>query len=177
MTTIDLYDKTVHDAQIIDMYGKGHNATVIAKSLGLQRKQVVSTIDDWRTSVISSDEAKEQAKESLAKMQHSYDLILTRLWETVEQADMTADIKTKTTTLKAIADVQAKLVDVLQKAGLMDDAALGDELAETERKQAILVGIIKEVSSDCPKCKIEIASRLANLTGHPQPIIVVDGKI
>ncbi len=61
---------------------------------------------------------------------------------------------------------------MLQKAGLYDDAALGDELAEMEEKQQILINILKEVTADCSHCKTEVARRLSKVTGRVEPIII-----
>ena len=42
---------------------------------------------------------------------------------------------------------------------------IADQIIETERKQEALVGILKEVVSDCPNCKKEVFSRLSEVTG------------
>jgi len=47
---------------------------------------------------------------------------------------------------------------------------LADELLETERKQEILMSILKEVTSDCSHCKVEVAKRLSEVTGKVEPI-------
>ncbi len=102
-------------------------------------------------------------------MQH-YSMIISRLWETVEQADKNDDYKTKNSVLKNVADIEAKKIDMLQKAGLYDDASIGDEIAEMEEKQAILISILKEVTSTCEHCKYEVARRLSRVTGKPEPV-------
>ena len=61
---------------------------------------------------------------------------------------------------------------MLQKAGLLEDNELADQLMETERKQEVLVGILKEVTSDCDHCKFEVAKRLSQVTGRLEAIDV-----
>ena len=45
-------------------------------------------------------------------------------------------------------------------------------MAETERKQDILVKILKEVTATCPKCKMEVAKRLSQITGVVEPVVI-----
>ena len=48
------------------------------------------------------------------------------------------------------------------------------QVAEAERKQEVLVKILKEVTSTCPKCKLEVAKRLSQITGVVEAV-VIDG--
>ena len=77
---------------------------------------------------------------------------------------------TKASALKMIADVEQKRIDMLQKAGLLENNELSAQLLETERKQEILMSILKEVTSDCSHCKVEVAKRLSEVTGKVEPI-------
>jgi hypothetical protein len=52
----------------------------------------------------------------------------------------------------------------MQKAGMLSDAAMGDELAAMEEKHEILIGILKKVSAGCNRCKMEVARELGQ--GH-----------
>jgi uncharacterized protein with PIN domain len=61
---------------------------------------------------------------------------------------------------------------MLQEVGLLDNAELATQLAETERKQDILVKILKEVTASCPKCKMEVAKRLSQITGIVEPVVL-----
>jgi hypothetical protein len=45
-------------------------------------------------------------------------------------------------------------------------------VAEAERKQDVLVSILKEVTSTCPKCKMEVAKRLSQITGIVEAVII-----
>lgn len=168
---VELLDRYEQINTVAQMYIKGTtNPTSIAKELGIKRAQALELIDEWRDIARNNDDIKSQAAEALqAGIQH-YSMIVERLWETVEQADTANDYKTKNAVLKNVADIEAKKIDMLQKAGLYDDASIGDELAEMEEKQAILISILKEVTSDCSHCKYEVARRLAKVTGKPEPV-------
>jgi hypothetical protein len=57
---------------------------------------------------------------------------------------------------------------------LLDNAELANQIAETERKQDILVKILKEVTASCPKCKMDVAKRLSQITGVVEPIEIIE---
>lgn len=154
--------------------GGEKNPTVIARELGIKRAEVLTLIDEYKAIIHDDPEIRNRAKEALYEADQALDRVVRRSWETVEQADDAADLKTKATVLKNIADIEGKRVDMLQKAGLYDDAALGDELAEMEEKQQMLISILKEVTADCNHCKVEVARRLSKVTGKSEPITVVE---
>jgi myosin heavy subunit len=156
------------------------NPTTIAKELRVTRKEVLGLIEEFKEIARNDDTVRHRAKEALHEADESLNLIVKRSWETVEQADEAGDLKTKATVLKNIADVENKRVEMLQKAGLYDDAALGDELAEMEEKQQVLISILKEVTADCAHCKIEVARRLSKVTGKAEPMVmatVIEGEV
>jgi len=171
---IELLDRYEQINQVAQMYIKGMtNPTTISKELGIKRAEAIALIEEWREIARGNDDIKAQAAEALQQGIQHYTMITERFWETVEQADTNQDYKTKNAVLKNIADVEAKKIDMLQKAGLYDDAAIGDELAEMEEKQAILINILKEVTSNCDHCKLEVARRLSKVTGKAEPVNVV----
>jgi len=170
---IELLDRYEQINAVAQMYIKGTTSpTVIARELGVKRADAIALITEWREIARSNDDIREQASQALQEGIQHYSMITERLWETVEQADAAFDYKTKNSVLKNVADIEAKKIDMLQKAGLYDDAAIGDELADMEEKQAILISILKEVTADCDHCKYEVARRLAKVTGKVEPVTV-----
>ena len=171
MTELSLPDREALRLQVQDKWLKGNKQPgTIAKELGLKRVEVMDLIKETKEIWRNDEDVKERAKEVLHEVDNSLDLVITRSWETVEQADLSNDLKTKATVLKNIADVQLKKVEMHQKAGLYDDAALGDELAEMEEKQQALIAILKEVTAECDHCKFEVARRLSRITNKAEPI-------
>ena len=63
---------------------------------------------------------------------------------------------------------------MLQEVGLLDNVELANQIAETERKQEILVGILKDVSAEYPQVRKEIMRRLAQITGVVEPIEIIE---
>lgn len=146
------------------------NPTTIAKQLKMKRSEVLEYIEEYKEVVRNDSETKERAKEALHEADVALSLVVEESWAIVNAPGV--DDKVKATVLKNIADIEVKRVETLQKAGLYDDAALGDELAEMEEKQQILVDILKEVTAHCDNCKFEVARRLARVTGKAEPVVV-----
>ena len=101
-------------------------------------------------------------------------MLIKEAWKTVEDADQAGQLNVKATSLKLIADIEGKRIGMLQEVGLLDNAELANQIADTERKQDILVKILKEVTASCPKCKIEVAKRLSQITGIVEPIEIIE---
>ena len=63
---------------------------------------------------------------------------------------------------------------MLQKAGFLEDNELAERMLDNEKKQLMLVNILKEVTSKCDKCRVEVARRLSAVTNRVEEIIVID---
>jgi hypothetical protein len=155
---------------VVEELLKGKNPTDISKFLGIKRSEVLEHIDTWRELVSGDSRIRERAKEALAGADQHYSMIIQRAWETVDQADANQQYNTKASALKMIADVEQKRIDMLQKAGLLENNEMSAQLLETERKQEVLVGILKEVTSKCDVCRVEVAKRLSEVTGKVEEV-------
>ncbi len=147
---------------------QGHTATAISKSLNIPRKEVMLLQEDYRTALANDSEARDMARDHLNMMVKHFDSLIKKFYELVDEID-TLEFghqvaAQKNATLRSIADLEAKRLDALQKAGLLESAELGDELAEAEEKQQIIIDIIQ--NQVCPQCRIAIASDIAKLTGR-----------
>jgi uncharacterized protein with PIN domain len=99
-------------------------------------------------------------------------MVIKEAWDTVGQANDQDDLRTKAQALKLIADVEQKRIDMLQKAGVIEKNEMADQILETERKQEVLVSILRDVTSSCPNCKQEVARRLSEVTNRVEVISV-----
>jgi hypothetical protein len=153
---------------------KGSNPTQLAAITGFKRGDVVDLIDDWKNVIHNDTGARERAKEAISGADQHYAMLIKEAWKTVEDADQAGQLNVKATSLKLIADIEGKRIGMLQEVGLLDNAELANQIADTERKQDILVKILKEVTASCPKCKIEVAKRLSQITGIVEPIEIIE---
>jgi hypothetical protein len=66
---------------------------------------------------------------------------------------------------------------MLQAVGVLENNEIASQIAETERKQEILVGILKEVTAGCPKCKLDVAKRLSQITGIVESVVIEESDV
>lgn len=162
------------------LFVQSKNETQIAKELGIPRKNVVEHIKEWRESAQGSTFMKERVTDLLALFDEHNSRIIAEYYKIVKEVNDAlagADTKEvasllgqKNQALSKILDSEAKRIDVLQKAGLLEAADLGDQFADQEAKQQQLMDILREVSYDCSRCKMEVANRLAAITGKAEVI-------
>ena len=166
---------------VVDLDMKGFNPTQISKQLGIQRKVAIQLIDEYRTAISQDSEARDLARDHMFKMVKHYDALIKKSYELVEEIDMLnmnhQVAAQKNAAIKLIADLEAKRLDSLQKAGLLDSAELGDEMAELEEKHQIIIGIIKE--DLCPACRQKIAGKVMKLEGKTDMVVpeFVDSEV
>jgi hypothetical protein len=169
---IELADHYDRMNKVVGELLKGNSPTQIAALTGFKRAEVIEYIDEWKEVVRSDSGARERAKEAISGADQHYAMLIKEAWKTVEDADTQGQLNVKATALKLIADIEGKRIGMLQEVGLLDNAELATQLAETERKQDILVKILKEVTATCPKCKLEVAKRLSQITGIVEPVVI-----
>jgi hypothetical protein len=148
-----------------------NNPTRIAKELGIQRKDVLVYVEDIRAAWNNGD-AKARATELLAEMDKAYDQLINEFWILHAEA---AEVKDKNGILKNISEVIAKRQDVLQKAGLYDDAMIGDELALVEEQMQAIKDLLKSVAKNHPAARAEIMTGLGVIFKEAQSMPVGEG--
>lgn len=152
-------------------YLKGADDAEISKSLNLPRAKVKSLLTDWRSLVANNQAIQARAKEALAGADQHYSALIKKAYEVIDSADQSSNLAAKTTSIKLIADIESKRLEMLQKAGLLDNQELADQLIETEKKHEVLIGILKEVTSTCNVCKPKVLSKLSAIN---EGVVVVD---
>lgn len=160
--------------KVVEELLKGNSPAQIAKTQGLTRVQVEKHIQNWKEFVHDNQAIRDRAKEALAGADEHYSMLIKEAWDVVNEAGIAAELNTKNAALKLIADIEAKRIDMLNKAGVLENDSMASELLEVERKQEILVGILKEVTSSCEHCKWEVAKRLSSVTGQVEAVIVTE---
>ena len=152
-------------------YLKGADDAEIAKTLNIPRARIRSLLTDWRSMVANNQAIQARAKEALAGADQHYSALIKKAYEVIDSADTTQNLTAKTTSIKLIADIESKRLEMLQKAGLLDNQELADQLIETERKHEVLIGILKEVTSTCDHCKPKVLSKLSAIN---EGAVVID---
>jgi len=158
--------------KVVEELLKGNTSAAIAKNLNLTRVQIDNHIKTWKELIKDNSAVKARAKEALAGADEHYSMLIKEAWRTVEQADLQDSLNVKTQALKLIADIEAKRIDMLNKAGVLENDDMADQILESERKQELLVNILKEVTANCDNCKWEVSKRLSEVTGKIEAVIV-----
>jgi hypothetical protein len=157
---------------VVEKLLQGNSPTQIATLTGYQRKEVVELIDEWKDIVHNDNAIRDRAKEAISGADQHYAMLIKEAWKTVEDADTQGQLSVKSGALKLIADIETKRIGMLQSVGVLENNELASQVAEAERKQDVLVSILKEVTSTCPKCKLDVAKRLSQITGIVEPVII-----
>jgi hypothetical protein len=157
---------------VVEKLLQGNSATQIATLTGFKRNEVVELIGEWKNIVHNDNAIRDRAKEAISGADQHYAMLIKEAWKTVEDADQTGQLGIKSGALKLIADIETKRIAMLQSVGVLENNELATQLAETERKQEVLVKILKEVTSTCPKCKLEVAKRLSQITGIVESVVI-----
>jgi len=174
---IELADHYDRMNKVVEELLKGNSPTQIATITGFKRAEVVELIDEWKSVVHNDNSSRERAKEAISGADQHYAMLIKEAWKTVEDADQSGQLNVKANALKLISDIETKRIGMLQQVGLLDNAELATQIADTERKQDILVKILKEVTSTCPKCKMEVAKRLSQITGIVESVVIEDADV
>jgi hypothetical protein len=153
---------------------KGNSATQIANTTGYTRKEVLEYIDEWKSVVHNDSNIRDRAREAISGADQHYAMLIKEAWKTAEDADTQGQLSVKAGALKLIADIETKRITMLQSVGVLENNEIASQIAETERKQEILVGILKEVTASCPKCKLDVGKRLSQITGVVEPIEIIE---
>lgn len=166
LDTFSYHDRMMH---VVDEYLlKGiTNATKISKDSGIPRAQVVTLIEDWKKIATNDEWLKSRAKESLQEFDRTYDQLTEKWWEVFEATESPRE---QNAILKNLADAAKARQEVLQKAGLYDDAALGDELALREEQIEQIRGLLKTVAQKYPDARIFIMEELGRIFKTPERV-------
>lgn len=172
MSEIELAGQFDQMNKVIEELLKGNTPAQIARTLELTRVQVENHIKTWKEFVHDNNAIKDRAKEALAGADEHYNLLIKEAWVTLNQADAQDAPNVKAQVLKLIADIESKRIDMLNKAGVLENDSMADQILESERKQEVLVGILKDVTAKCEHCKWEVAKRLSEVTGQLEAVVI-----
>jgi predicted metal-binding transcription factor (methanogenesis marker protein 9) len=154
-------------------YIKGKDESAIAKQLDIPRNRVVKLLNEWRSMVSNNEAIRGRAREALAGADQHYNHLIKKAYEVVEDADQAQNLGAKTNALKLILDIENKRIDMLQKAGLLENKELADQLIETERKQEMIMNVLKDIAATRPDIRNEIIQRLSEISGASDEAVVI----
>jgi len=149
---------------VVEEYLKGNDPTAISKQLDIPRQRVVAYIDEWKVTASNSAAIRARAKEALSGADTHYSKLISKSYEVIDEASMTNNLSAKTAAIKLVMDIESKRIDMLQKAGLLENKELADEMLEIENRQEVLVGILRDIASSHPEVRDLIMRKLSMIS-------------
>jgi hypothetical protein len=158
---------------VVSEYLKGNDPTIISKELDIPRTRVVTLINEWKAMASDNAAIRARAKEALVGADTHYTKLISKSYEVIDEATMTNNLSAKTAAIKLVMDIESKRIDMLQKAGLLENKELAEEVVEIERRQVVLVGILRDIASEHPEVRDIIMQRLSAIAREGEVITVV----
>jgi len=121
----------------------------------------------------ANDAIRARAKEALAAADTHYSKLVSRTYEVIDEASMTNNLSAKTAAIKLVMDIESKRIDMLQKAGLLENKELAEEMIEIEHRQEVLINILKDIATEHPEIRDEIMRRLSKISRDDEVITIV----
>ena len=159
--------------KVASEYIKGFNESEISRELDIPRARVSSLLREWKSMASNSEAVRSRAREALSGADQHYSKLIKQAYEVIEEATINSNLSAKTAAIKLILDIESKRIDMLQKAGLLENKELSDQLLETERKQELIMGILKDIASKHPQIRNEIMIRLGEISGPNGEAVVI----
>jgi len=172
-TEIDLVKHLDEMNNVVTEYLKGNDPTKIAKQLTMPRTKVVELLNEWKVMASANDAIRARAKDALVGADAHYTKLIQQAYEVIEDATTTANLNAKTTAIKLVMDIEAKRIDMLQKAGLLENKELAEEMVEIEKRQEVLMNILRDIASEHPEIRDLIMQRLSAIAKDGEVITVV----
>jgi hypothetical protein len=158
---------------VVGEYLKGNDPTRISKDLALPRTRVVELINEWKVMASANSAIRARAKDALAGADAHYSKLISKSYEVIDEASLTNNLSAKTQAIKLVMDIESKRIDMLQKAGLLENKELAEEMVEIEKRQEVLVGILRDIASSHPEIRDLIMHRLSAIAKEGEVITVV----
>jgi hypothetical protein len=170
-------DLVVHLDQVnsvVTEYLKGSDPTKISKDLAMPRQKVVGYINEWRAMASDNAAIRARAKEALVGADTHYSKLIEKAYEVIDESTMMGNLQAKTGGIKLVMDLESRRIDMLQKAGLLENKELAEEMVEIEERQQILIQILKDVASQHPEIRDKIMARLSQATKPGETVTIVN---
>jgi hypothetical protein len=160
--------------KVVEKYLQGEEPTQISKELALPRTKVVAHLNQWKTMAADNAAIRARAKEALVAADTHYNKLISKAYEVIDDATTTANLSAKNAGIKLVLDIESRRIDMLQKAGLLENKELAEEMLEIERKQDILKGILQDIAADHPEIRDKIMRRLSEVAKNQETITIVN---
>ncbi len=148
-----------------ELHLKRYKYSEIARELDITPAYAKALVDDYKQLVReraqSDPDVLDRLLENTLEMLDSVEIIEKEIWETYQKAKDFEMISQQNATLKNAMDIAEKRAKLLQLMGARADSGSTARLQKAERVNQIVSGVIKEIVSQCPRCRQEAQVKLA----------------
>ena len=159
--------------KVVSKYLEGNDETSISKTLSIPRQKVVAFLNEWRMMAANNAAIRERAREALVAADTHYSKLISQAYEVIDDATTTTNLSAKNAAIKLVLDIESRRIDMLQKAGLLENKELAEEMMEIERRQDILMNILKDIASEHPEIRDKIMRRLSDASKETEVVTIV----
>ena len=159
--------------KVVEKYLAGTPETQISKELSMPRQKVVGYINEWRAMASDNAAIRARAKEALVGADTHYSKLIQKAYEVIDEATTVANLGAKTAGIKLVMDLERTRIDMLQKAGLLENKELAEEMVAIEERQQSLIAILKDIAAEHPEIRDEIMRRLSKATKPGETVTIV----
>ena len=163
--------------KVVEKYLQGEEPTQISKELALPRQKVVAHLNQWKSMAADNAAIRARAKEALVAADTHYNKLINKAYEVMDEASTTANLSAKNGAIKLVLDIESKRIDMLQKAGLLENKELAEEMIAIEERQEALIQILKDIASEYPEIRDEIMRRLSRISKPAETITIVNNNV
>lgn len=164
-TELDIIRRAEKEDKVVSLYARATPVSQIIKQTGLKKSEIDLILSDFKKYAMQDKVLREMSRETVLKTRQHYDDLINQMYEVARLSEDEGDNVTRLKALNSIATTENQRVAFMQKAGLLADNELGDQLIESERKQQIIIDIIRELSKKYPSIGLEFQERLKEVTG------------
>lgn len=158
---------------VVGEYLKGSDPTKISKELAIPRQKVVSYLNEWKAMAADNAAIRARAKEALVVADTHYSKLIEKAYEVIDEATTTANLSAKSGAIKLVMDLESRRIDMLQKAGLLENKELAEEMMQIEERQETLIAILKDIAAEHPEIRDKIMKRLSDATRPGETVTIV----
>lgn len=164
-TELEIARMAEKQQKVVSLYAACKTLPQIIRETGFSKREVEFMLAEYKEYAQQDKVLRELARETVLKTKLHYDELISKMYEAVSTAESIGDYKAQMSGLKAIADMENQRVTFMQKAGILADNEIGEQLLEYERKHKLIVDILRDVVKRYPNVGLEIQGRLKEITG------------
>lgn len=165
--------------EVAELHLQSKTPGQIARKLGIKTVEAKQAIALYEEVLRNDADAKDAARDQLNLMVQRYDRLISEANDNLDNLKLRIfDEKVSAqiiATIKVIGDLDKARVTTMQTAGLLENSDLGDELAEREEREAMILEILR--NDLCPACQHRTKDKVTRLTGEVQGVEVVDSDV